>query len=103
MLLADLTDKNANVFYELGLAHAAKKPVIFTSAHVDDVPFDLRHLRVIIYDVREPEWSVRLRKSVTDYLRNAIKEPEKSIPHPFRGLADESEAPSSARPSRRTN
>ena len=84
VLLADLTDKNANVFYELGLAHAAHKPVIFASAKVEDVPFDLRHLRVIIYQVREPEWAEKLRKNVTDYVKNAAKEPEKSIPHPFR-------------------
>lgn len=38
VLLAELTDKNANVFYELGLAHAARKPVVFTSGRVDDVP-----------------------------------------------------------------
>ena len=48
VLLADLTDKNPNVFYELGFAHAANKPVVFTSARIDDVPFDLRHLRVIV-------------------------------------------------------
>jgi hypothetical protein len=89
VLLADLTDKNANVFYELGLAHAAKKPVVFTAAKVEDVPFDLRHLRVIIYEVREPEWSLKLRKSVTDYLKNAFKDPDKSIPHPFRGESEE--------------
>lgn len=85
VLLADLTDRNANVFYELGMAHAARKPVIFTAPQVEDVPFDLRHLRVIIYEVREPEWSNKLRLSVTDYLKNALKDPEKSIPHPFRG------------------
>jgi len=84
VLLADLTDKNPNVFYELGLAHAAKKPVVFAAAKVEDVPFDLRHLRVILYEVREPEWAAKLRKDVTDYLKNAMKEPEKSIPHPFR-------------------
>jgi hypothetical protein len=31
VLLADLSGKNANVFYELGLAHAARKPVVFTA------------------------------------------------------------------------
>ncbi len=89
LLLADLSGKNANVFYELGLAHADRKPVVFTSSNTEDVPFDLRHLRVIIYDIREPEWAARLRKSIADYLRNAIKEPEKSIPHPFRRLLEE--------------
>ena len=84
ILLAELTGKNANVFYELGLAHAAVKPVVFISANVDDVPFDLRHLRVIIYDVREPDWSSKLKKNITDFLKNAVKDPSKSIPHPFR-------------------
>ncbi|MBX3398346.1 MAG: hypothetical protein KF873_06360 [Gemmataceae bacterium] len=84
VLLADLTDKNPNVFYELGLAHAASKPVVFTSARIDDVPFDLRHLRVIVYETREPEWAPKLRKHITEYLRNTIKDPNKSIPHPFR-------------------
>lgn len=84
VLLADLTDKNPNVFYELGLAHAATKPVVFTSGNLEDVPFDLRHLRVIIYDVREPKWADELQKSITEYLKNARDEPEKSIPQPFR-------------------
>ena len=84
VLLADLTDKNANVFYELGLAHAARKPVVFTAPSIDDVPFDLRHLRVIIYDVREPAWAEKLGQSVTDYLKNAKADPSKSIPQPFR-------------------
>jgi hypothetical protein len=96
LLLADLSGKNPNVFYELGLAHAARKPVVFTASNVDDVPFDLRHLRVIVYDVREPEWAPRLRKSIADYLRNATREPGKSIPHPFRRFVEELEQEQSA-------
>lgn len=84
VLLADLSNKNANVFYELGLAHAATKPVVFTASSIDDIPFDLRHLRVIVYDVREPNWAEKLGKSVTDYLKNAKEDPVRSIPQPFR-------------------
>src|SRR5216683_4448543 len=45
LLLADLTGKNPNVFYELGLAHALKKPAILVAESMDDIPFDLRALR----------------------------------------------------------
>src|ERR1700734_3116615 len=82
ILLADLTGKNANVFYELGLAHAAVRPVVFTSANLDDVPFDLRHLRVIVYDVNDPFWGQKLKENLTAYLRNAKSDPNRSIPQP---------------------
>lgn len=84
VLLADLTGKNANVFYELGLAHAANKPVVFTTGQLEDVPFDLRHLRVAVYDVRDPAWGDKLRASLAIYLKAAKAEPAKSVPQPFR-------------------
>lgn len=84
ILLADLTGKNANVFYELGLSHAAQKPVVFTSANIEDVPFDLRHLRVIVYDINDPSWGQKLKENLSAYLRNAKNDPNKSIPQPFR-------------------
>ncbi|MFX0194575.1 MAG: hypothetical protein ACFFCW_00510 [Candidatus Hodarchaeota archaeon] len=43
-LLAELTLKNANVFYELGLAHAIGKPVVLIAETEDDIPFDLQQL-----------------------------------------------------------
>jgi hypothetical protein len=84
ILLADLTGKNPNVFYELGLAHAARKPVVFTSGKLEDVPFDLRHLRVIVYDIQDPSWGDKLRANLSAYLKNAKNDPNKSIPQPFR-------------------
>ncbi|HEY4158115.1 MAG TPA: hypothetical protein VGM29_08455 [Polyangiaceae bacterium] len=50
LLVADLTGRNPNVFYELGVAHTVGKDVILLSQSIDDVPFDLRHLRVVLYD-----------------------------------------------------
>lgn len=91
VLLAELTGRNANVFYELGLSHARGKPVVFIAGAVDDVPFDLRHLRVITYDVNDPSWGKSLRESITAYLKNAKTDPTKSIPQPFRHVTPESE------------
>lgn len=54
VLVAELTSRNPNVFYELGLAHALRKPVVLVSSNEDDVPFDLQHIRVIYYDVNDP-------------------------------------------------
>jgi hypothetical protein len=50
-LVADLTDLNANVFYELGLAHALSKEVVLITQSMEFVPFDLKALRCIRYDV----------------------------------------------------
>lgn len=59
---------------------------MFTAATLDDVPFDLRHLRVITSDVREPGWDSKLKKALTTYLKNTREEPERSIPQPFRDM-----------------
>lgn len=49
IVIADLTGKNANVFYETGIAHTLGKDVVLITQSKDDVPFDLRHLRYIPY------------------------------------------------------
>jgi hypothetical protein len=49
-LIADLTSRNPNVFYELGLAHAFGKEVILITQNIEDVPFDLRHYRCVVYE-----------------------------------------------------
>lgn len=49
VIIADLTGKNPNVFYELGIAHALGKEVILITQKIDNVPFDLKALRCIVY------------------------------------------------------
>ena len=44
IVIADLTRKNANVFYELGICHTLQKPTVLLAQSMEDVPFDvLRH------------------------------------------------------------
>lgn len=52
LVVAELTGRNPNVFYELGIAHTLGKPVIMLTQSMDFVPFDLRHLRCIVYDYK---------------------------------------------------
>jgi sigma54-dependent transcription regulator len=52
VIIAEMTARNANVFYELGIAHTLGKPVIMITQSMDFVPFDLKHLRCILYDYR---------------------------------------------------
>ncbi len=91
VLLAELTGKNANVFYELGLAHAIRQPVVIVTDNIEDVPFDLRHLRVITYDVDNPFWGDQLSRSIIDFLKNTKSDPEKSIPQTFKVIDEESD------------
>lgn len=79
VLVAELTTKNANVFYELGLAHALKKPVVLVSSNEKDVPFDLHHIRVIYYDVNDPFWGQKLLEKVAENILSAIQNPEEAI------------------------
>lgn len=79
VLIAELTKRNPNVFYELGLAHALKKPVVLVSSNQEDVPFDLQHIRVIYYDVNDPFWGNKLIDKVAENILFAIKNPDEAI------------------------
>lgn len=50
VIIADCTGQNPNVFYEIGVAHTLGKPVITISQTLDDVPFDVKHRRAILYE-----------------------------------------------------
>jgi hypothetical protein len=78
VLLAELTTKNANVYYELGLAHALGKPVVLVAANESDVPFDLRHIRVVYYDREDPFWGSKLVDKIAENVRSAIDNPEEA-------------------------
>lgn len=48
-IIADMTGKNANVFYEVGYAHAKEKLCTLLTQDASDIPFDLKHHRHIVY------------------------------------------------------
>jgi hypothetical protein len=66
VIIADISDRNPNVFYELGLAHAAEKAVIIiTQDDINDAPTDVRHLEFIRYDLgRHDEFLKKLDNAI---------------------------------------
>lgn len=52
LIIADVTDLNENVLYELGLAHALGKRVVMITQKLDQLPFDLRPYRANEYSTQ---------------------------------------------------
>lgn len=73
-VIADLTESNANVFYELGLVHSVKdmEKVIILTQDMKYVPFDLRQFRCIPY-----EQSIAGSKKLKEELVKTFKEASK--------------------------
>ena len=52
MCIAVLTFKNPNVYYELAIAQAANQPVIILLQKGEILPFDIKDLRCVYYDLK---------------------------------------------------
>lgn len=77
--LADVTSRNPNVSYELGMAHALRKPVLLVTQSVEDVPFDYRHLRLISYDPKLSGWEREFQKRVERTAKEVLKNPSANL------------------------
>tara|TARA_R110000850_G_scaffold17029_4_gene52715 strand:+ start:10464 stop:11522 length:1059 start_codon:yes stop_codon:yes gene_type:complete len=49
IVVAELSEQNANVYYELGWADALEKPTILCTRDINSAPFDIRDLNHIVY------------------------------------------------------
>jgi len=71
LIIADLTGRNANVFYEVGIAHALNKQVLLMTQSIEDVPFDLRHRRALVYDY-SPRGCKKLEKDLYENVQHIL-------------------------------
>jgi len=72
LIIADLTGRNPNVFYEVGIAHALNKQVLLMTQSIDDVPFDLRHRRALVYEY-SPRGCKKLERDLYENVQNMLE------------------------------
>jgi len=97
LVLADLSDRNANVFYELSLRHAVGKPVVHLIQESDDIPFDVQDFRTVRYNIHK--WaSLDLTKNeLREHIR-ATEEPDYAPVSPISAAVNLAEALTSRAP-----
>ena len=67
VVVCDLTDRNANVLYEMGIAQTLGKPVVMITQQDSDIPFDVKHHRYLKY-LNNEQGRVEMRDALADRL-----------------------------------
>ena len=77
IVLADITDRNPNVFYELGVRHSLSKRTIIVCRTASDIPSDLRGYWSLEYGIR-PAQVAKFRSDIGRIISEIERQPEKS-------------------------
>jgi hypothetical protein len=77
LVLADLTDRNANVFYELGVRHSLSKRTILVAQKPEDIPSDLLGYWWRVYGTKPGEVAA-FRRDIAKIVSQIEAEPDKS-------------------------
>jgi len=75
IIVADCTTRNPNVFYELGIAHTLGKRAILIAQSATDIPFDVHHIRTIIYEFT-PRGMKQFEEQLAATIKNERRWPE---------------------------
>jgi hypothetical protein len=83
LVIADLTGLNPNVFYEVAVRHAARKPIVHLITQGQEIPFDIANMRAVQYALDDPD----LLEAAQEELARKVKAIEdndwKAAPNPI--------------------
>lgn len=78
LVIVDLSFHNPNVFYELALRHAVRRPIVQLSRAADKLPFDIGQVRTIVVDTTDIYTLVpqleSLKAQIAAQIRKALEE-----------------------------
>lgn len=75
LVIADLTGWNPNVFYELAIRHAVKKPMVQIINATETMPFDVAATRTIQVDHHDLDSAARAREEIGKQIKAVEKNP----------------------------
>lgn len=73
LVIADLTDMNPNVFYELAIRHSIRKPFVQIMQKGQTIPFDVAGARTIFFDHRDLDSVEESKKQIIAQILNSEK------------------------------
>jgi len=75
LVVADLTGRNPNVFYELAVRHAIRKPIVQIIQIGEPIPFDVAQSRTISVDHHDLDSASRCRDELIKQIHSVEKDP----------------------------
>lgn len=82
LVIADISNSNPNVMYELGVRHTLAKPVVVLTADPSSIPFDIASYRTIVYNLDSLK-DARFTSEAIKLVINKIEKEELSSSTPF--------------------
>lgn len=74
LVIADLTGRNPNVFYELAIRHASKKSVVQIIQSGESIPFDVAATRTIQVNYQDLDSVAECKKELINQIRSVEKD-----------------------------
>ena len=102
LVIADLTDRNPNVFYELALRHTIKKPLVQLIRKGDGIPFDVAGMRTVPVDHHDLDSVEESRSEIVAQIKAAEKKKPEQIKTPISVSLELQQLRQSDNPERRT-
>src|SRR5206468_1529907 len=75
LVIADLTERNANVFYEVAIRHLVRKPLVQIIEVSEQIPFDLSASRMIKIDYRDLDSVEEARNALISQIHAVEQDP----------------------------
>lgn len=75
LVIADLSETNPNVFYELAIRHAIRKPLVQIIQKGERIPFDVAGTRTVHFDHRDLDSVDEAKKAIVDQIRSLESDP----------------------------